>query len=1742
VECLEERLLLTSIASVADAPAQNLVTYAVVGNDFGNNLFEHDAAKNWIGRDNNPVDHKISAGRDVNGNPMVAYLTQRVSYASGFGKVFGQEDHILDEWKIFTSASGSASFLQFPLGTNVQDVQAGRNGSVIARDSSGKVVLFQAPTQSPPGTPSFITQTVWTGGAGDATVGTDWLGRTVVYIVSNHQLFQWNRDLDTTVSIDLGMGFKRIFASENSRAFVWGQDGALYLFDLSDPSNPTQTQLFGGVSAIKSHGVGGVVFTVEKTGNTLVYDLATNRIRGLTIKPDVIDCAGEVRSYGNPEGGFLDVAIKNSRNVFDPKIDKIFEFDIVNNVWSEIGDAVPNQGVLQPSTGMSCSGLAADTGDQPPLPKYAAPTPALPQDLVFNLDQGPTTNDTIYLETVTASDGTVGAWVGLNGSYDSYYSNVSSITVNAGSGDDTIDVESLAASVPLTINLGSGNDAIHFSPLAHKMDNVLGGVVINRGSGTGTVTVDDDNTADESTVFGGSGTQLFHHNVTYSISDGDLWRLDQLGTAFDPSGSSLNTHIQFAGISNFVVNGAPSNVFNVFGVADGTRLAVNGYDGRGRLNFDDSGNSFANGAAYTITGSNVTRVGAGSDSFSGGTISRPRFTASIDYSNMNDLEVQAGPSANAINVQSTNPFTATTIDAGMTSDIIMVSDAAQTFDSMGGLILINGNQHTTLNLDDSGNSNNNNYWLTGFSLSRTYAAPLFFSGTRNINIYGGSGSEIYHVGTTLNGPIPAPAWVAPNGSIALYTTGTQADRISVVDAFYADADGNLRYTLDGLSGLGIFGHAADKLVVDNTATFPLPAGTTLYPQSFMVTADAVTMSYSGQTSGSGSTTGFFGVAAIAYNGVRTVEVDGGSPGEQFTIGDGSENLDRLPTTVVIQGAGSDPQGHGDSLVINDKPNATNSFITSTAPLFTITGQSVTRTDPVTFVFDGAPGSATLKSEMDYSGIANVEVDGGASPNTFNVEGTAAGTSMTINAGSGGDTFNVGSPTNTLDPIQGAVSVVGQGANTTLNVHDDGTLASQDYAVYATSIHRFGVAAPYADNIAAIGYQQISSLNLYLGQAQSGLNADRVRNIAAVHSTAAGTTTTIFGGAGSNWVTVRPFDAQPRLPADNTGIQGAVSVHGGGNPVDVVQYYDFLNPQRQTYTLSATQISATDSAAVTFDDKVHYTGLFTSRQDGSTINLLSTAATTYSTGIQVEASDTVNVGSAANTLDPIQGAVTVTGASGNTTLNFNDKGGTPGAAPNQEYAYSLAQNTFSRTGTATVTFSGIATVNLDAANAGGSGFNALGVSSTAPGTTYNVYAGTGENLFLVFDINYTLKGIQGPLNLHGTGGFSPNDDAVFLNDVDKTTRHTFRVTAGATFQSGQVQRFADQTILNPDMAAINYDGLNAYSVLYTAGSAGATINVQGNAADLLTIVAAGTGDTVNVGNTSHTMAGISGDLRIQGTNPTVNLDDSGDASARTIDMASDGVDGYRLTGLLPSSLPPRGRLWLLLDPLAPVTLKTGTGDDVFRVHDFTGAPAISIDAEPATSTRSNMHNKLDYSLYVSNVTVEVDLPLQQATGFAKITHIQDVTGCQGNNLLVGDDNPNVLRGGTGRNIIIGGKGADQLFGGNLDNILIAGYTLFDQDPNLIGLRAIMKEWISGNPFATRAKNISNGVVGSDGKTYALIGGNGKTRTVFDDSGAVDVLTCTPNTNTSVLDWLFANIATDQIVNAKKKDFSYEVPLF
>jgi Ca2+-binding RTX toxin-like protein len=162
------------------------------------------------------------------------------------------------------------------------------------------------------------------------------------------------------------------------------------------------------------------------------------------------------------------------------------------------------------------------------------------------------------------------------------------------------------------------------------------------------------------------------------------------------------------------------------------------------------------------------------------------------------------------------------------------------------------------------------------------------------------------------------------------------------------------------------------------------------------------------------------------------------------------------------------------------------------------------------------------------------------------------------------------------------------------------------------------------------------------------------------------------------------------------------------------------------------------------------------------------------------------------------------------------------------------------------------------------------------------------------------------------------------------------------------------------------------------------------------------------------------------------------------------------------------------------------------------------------------NTLTYAAYTGDVIV--DLLIHSATGVdGGVSNVQNVTGSNGNSMLVGDGNPNVLVGGAGRNVLIGDGGADSLTGGGQDNILIGDSTVWDA--NLTALQAIFAEWTRTDlSFEQRLAHLI-----SEGQSDGRLNGNYvlNKKTVISD-GAIDTLT---GGNSGALDWFFVTLKQD-----------------
>jgi hypothetical protein len=189
-------------------------------------------------------------------------------------------------------------------------------------------------------------------------------------------------------------------------------------------------------------------------------------------------------------------------------------------------------------------------------------------------------------------------------------------------------------------------------------------------------------------------------------------------------------------------------------------------------------------------------------------------------------------------------------------------------------------------------------------------------------------------------------------------------------------------------------------------------------------------------------------------------------------------------------------------------------VSSTGDTYTITGTPVTTTLTVS-----APG-----------------------PDTVNVQASAAGTTTIIQGGSGShQTFNVGSTANTLDPIQGPVTVNGgTGGSTTLNINDQGSTTAHTYTQTATTFSR--------DGVATITFSHITTLNPQKGQ-RAG-SAPQAQDLTLTDQIQVGDLASLTG----QLVTDNP-DAQLTLEVDWGDGSDPDELQPGLDPFSVQHSYD-----------------------------------------------------------------------------------------------------------------------------------------------------------------------------------------------------------------------------------------------------------------------------------------------------------------------------------------------------------------------------------------------------------------------------------------------------------------------------------------------------------------------------------------------------------------------------------------------------------
>jgi Ca2+-binding RTX toxin-like protein len=573
-------------------------------------------------------------------------------------------------------------------------------------------------------------------------------------------------------------------------------------------------------------------------------------------------------------------------------------------------------------------------------------------------------------------------------------------------------------------------------------------------------------------------------------------------------------------------------------------------------------------------------------------------------------------------------------------------------------------------------------------------------------------------------------------------------------------------------------------------------------------------------------------------------------------------------------------------------------------------------------------------------VANqVTVHGTDENDTVIIGVVDAGSPMTVNAGDGDDTVNVGTPApGTVDGISGNLTIHGGNGVDILNIEDTGDANSNTGTLTATTITGLDMGG-------TVTYDSFATLNVGLGSAADvftiagthtgatnvhGNNGGDVFNIRAISGP-----TTVDGGNDSETFNVGSNAAgtllQPVSGAAGTvnDIAAALTINGNAptSGSDWLYVNDVLDPDDNTGTLTSTTISGLGLGAdITYGTIEHLMISLGSGDDKFTIQ------STHGAGTVTLEETILNTGAGMDTVDinDVTDLLFVYGQDDADTINVNGTGVGSASTINGNDGDDVV-NVYEVIGTVTVNGgAGADTVNVyDVTDvlvvngqAGGDTINVYGTSAGSISTLngdagndvfniramngpVNVRGGADSDTINVSSLAPTLPpgprttatgsidAINAPLDIDGGDGLLDTlnvDDSAAAASNNKTGTLTATALTGLELEASFT--YANLDALNiwlgfgNNVFTINSTHPATATTLYTAQGTD-TVNING-AGGLLTVNGEQGADTFNVRATS-----LGSEVRLNGQedNDTFNLSDAAPAlPAANTSGKIDSIDG------------------------------------------------------------------------------------------------------------------------------------------------------------------------------------------------------------------------------------------------------------
>jgi len=499
---------------------------------------------------------------------------------------------------------------------------------------------------------------------------------------------------------------------------------------------------------------------------------------------------------------------------------------------------------------------------------------------------------------------------------------------------------------------------------------------------------------------------------------------DATNTGDDNAADIINVVSTRPNVVLTATGGGGGDTFNITGsgLGAGSTNSFSGQNGDDSFNLSPpsstatvnlDGGAHATADTLTATGGNFTNIVHNATSASGGNITYDG--AALNFTALeviNDLSVAANYTFNA-------PATSDTINV-VDGPVVLANQTIQINSGAGATF-------TAVNV-----ANRGNLTINGQNGADTMTLNLVAAGAGVISI-GLHGEDTANTGD--DNAADTISIVATRPNMTVNSTG---------------GGGNDTFNVTG-SGLGA-GSTTNLSGQDGDDRFnvaPPASGATLSVDGgAQSTSDILTVSggsftnvtHNANSATSGNST--FDGTALNFNGLELINDLSSATNYTFNAPNTGDTINIVDGPVVLA---------NQTFQINSG-NATTFTTVNVANRTTLTVNGQNGADTITFNL-GVAGAALTTIALNGEDSSNTGDDNAA--DTITIESTRLGTATSVTGGGGNDIVNVTPTSQSLDSIQGSISLNGNTGNDTLNLYDQSTGGNITYTINDTSVSRPG---------------------------------------------------------------------------------------------------------------------------------------------------------------------------------------------------------------------------------------------------------------------------------------------------------------------------------------------------------------------------------------------------------------------------------------------------------------------------------------------------------------------------------------------------------------------------------------------------------------------------------------------------------------------------------------------------------------